>query len=127
VRTRHGARLVGTILLAGAIRAAGAAGRCKLLMSRPVPVRMEGLRPVISVEIDDAPARFIVDTGSFLRCEARAAADMELDAALPDCNRKALRPHGAHALTRPMDSASRHRPQADAATYKSHCRRAPSP
>ncbi|MGH7057653.1 MAG: aspartyl protease family protein [Acetobacteraceae bacterium] len=57
--------LVASLLAARLSTAAGAENRCKLLMSPPVPVRMEGLRPVIFAEIDGVEAPFIVDTGSF--------------------------------------------------------------
>lgn len=74
MRTRHWGCLAGAMLLATAFCTAGAADRCKLLMSTPVSVKMENLRPVISVEIDGAPARFIVDTGSFFDFLSPAAA-----------------------------------------------------
>ena len=74
MRTRHFGCLAGAMLLATAFCTAGAVDRCKLLMSTPVPVKMENLRPVISVEIDGAPARFIVDTGSFFDFLSPAAA-----------------------------------------------------
>jgi tetratricopeptide (TPR) repeat protein len=62
------------VLLAAAAPVAGAADRCRLLMSTPLPVRMENLRPVISADIDGVPARFIIDTGSFFDFMAPAAA-----------------------------------------------------
>jgi tetratricopeptide (TPR) repeat protein len=62
------------LLLAAALTTAGAANRCRLLMSKPLPVRMEGLRPVITARIDGVDARFIVDTGSFFDFLSPAAA-----------------------------------------------------
>lgn len=62
------------VLLAAAMSTAGAASRCKLLMTQPLSVKMEGLRPVIAAEINGVPARFIVDTGSFFDFLSPAAA-----------------------------------------------------
>ncbi len=61
-------------LLAAPLSTAGAANRCKLLMLPPLPVRMEGLRPVIAADIDGVEAQFIVDTGSFFDFLSPAAA-----------------------------------------------------
>lgn len=74
MRTRYWGCLAAAMLMATALRTANAADRCKLLMSTPVPVKMENLRPVISARIDGAPARFIVDTGSFFDFLSPAAA-----------------------------------------------------
>ncbi len=60
--------------LSTALSAAGAADRCKLLMSAPVPVSMDNLRPVIPAGINGTEARFIVDTGSFFDFLSPAAA-----------------------------------------------------
>jgi tetratricopeptide (TPR) repeat protein len=62
------------ILLAATLPAAGAANRCKLLMSQPLPIKMEDLRPVISAELDGVEAQFIIDTGSFFDFLSPAAA-----------------------------------------------------
>jgi tetratricopeptide (TPR) repeat protein len=62
------------ILLAAAMPTAGAANRCKLLMSSPLPVKMEDLRPTISADINGVAARFIIDTGSFFDFLSPAAA-----------------------------------------------------
>ena len=62
------------VLLAAAMSTAGAAARCNLEMSQPLPVRMEDLRPVITADIDGVPAQFIVDTGSFFDFLSPAAA-----------------------------------------------------
>lgn len=48
-----------------ATTAAGAADGCKLRMTPPIPVRMDGTRAVIAANINGAEAQFIVDTGSF--------------------------------------------------------------
>ena len=53
---------------------AGAANRCRLMMTPPVPVQMENLRPVISATIDGIGGRFVVDTGSFFDFLSPAAA-----------------------------------------------------
>jgi tetratricopeptide (TPR) repeat protein/predicted aspartyl protease len=53
---------------------ASAAGRCKLVMSPPLAVKMENLRPVIGTEINGVDARFMVDTGSFFDFISPAAA-----------------------------------------------------
>lgn len=53
------------VLLAASLSTAGAANRCKLTMSPPVPISMENLRPVIAADIDGVEARFMIDTGSF--------------------------------------------------------------
>jgi tetratricopeptide (TPR) repeat protein len=74
------------ILLAASLSAAGAANRCDLVMSQPVPVRMENLRPVIATEINGVEARFIVDTGSlwnFLSPVAAAELKLPLSDAPP--------------------------------------------
>ncbi len=52
-------------LLATAVATAGAADRCKLLVSRPMPVKIENLRAVVSADINGVAAPFIIDTGSF--------------------------------------------------------------
>ncbi len=62
------------VLLGAAMSTAGAAARCNLEMSPPLPVRMEDLRPVITAEINGLPAQFIVDTGSFFDFLSPAAA-----------------------------------------------------
>src|SRR6185312_1195730 len=54
--------------------AAHAASRCKLLMTPPLPVRMDNLRPVITANINGVDAQFIVDTGSFFGFMSPAAA-----------------------------------------------------
>ena len=53
------------ILLAASLSTAGAASRCNLVMTPPLLVAMENLRPVIVTTINGVEARFIVDTGSF--------------------------------------------------------------
>lgn len=53
---------------------ASAANRCKLIMSSPLPVTMDNLRPVITAGINGVDARFIIDTGSFFDFLAPAAA-----------------------------------------------------
>ena len=65
-----------TALLAVALpmATAGAAGRCKLAMFPPLPIKMENLRPVITAAINGVDARFIVDTGSFFDFLSPAAA-----------------------------------------------------
>lgn len=62
------------LLLATALSPAGAANRCKLLMSRPLPVKMEDLRPVITAQLDGVDAQFMLDTGSFFDFLSPAAA-----------------------------------------------------
>jgi len=62
------------LLLAAGLSPAGAANRCRLLMTPPLPVQMAGLRPVISADINGVPARFIIDTGSFFDFLSPAAA-----------------------------------------------------
>jgi tetratricopeptide (TPR) repeat protein/predicted aspartyl protease len=62
------------LLLAASLSTAAAANRCRLVMTPPLPVRMEDLRPVIATEINGAEARFIVDTGSFFDFLSPAAA-----------------------------------------------------
>ncbi|HEV2270487.1 MAG TPA: aspartyl protease family protein [Steroidobacteraceae bacterium] len=62
------------LLLALFPSAAGAANRCKLATSAPVPIRMDNLQPVISAKINGADAQFIVDTGSFFDFLSPAAA-----------------------------------------------------
>ena len=65
-----------TTLLTASLSAAtaGAAGRCKLMMSPPLPVKMVDLRPVISAEINGVAARFMLDSGSFFDFLSPAAA-----------------------------------------------------
>lgn len=53
------------VLLAASLSTAGAADRCRLLMSQPLPVRMQGLQAVISAKINGTDAPFVIDTGSF--------------------------------------------------------------
>lgn len=53
------------VLLAASLSMAVAGNRCQLMMTPPLPVKMENLRPVITATIDGVEARFIVDTGSF--------------------------------------------------------------
>ena len=65
------AALLTTSLLAAT---AGAASRCKLMMTPQLPVRMDNLRPVITANINGVDARFIVDTGSFFDFMSPAAA-----------------------------------------------------
>lgn len=62
------------LLLAAALATAGAASRCKLLTTAPLPVKMVGLQPVISAYINGVPARFMIDTGSFFDFLTPAAA-----------------------------------------------------
>lgn len=45
--------------------AAGAANRCRLTMTAPVPVRMVDRQPVVSAVINGTKVQFVVDTGSF--------------------------------------------------------------
>lgn len=52
------------VLLAASLSTAAGANRCRLVMSPPVPVKMDNLRPVIAADIDGVEARFMVDTGS---------------------------------------------------------------
>jgi tetratricopeptide (TPR) repeat protein len=54
---------------------AAAAGRCRLIMFPLLPVSMEGLRPVITANINGVDARFMVDTGSFFDFLSPAAAE----------------------------------------------------
>ena len=63
-------------LLAASLLAAtaGAASRCKLVMSPQLPVRMDNLRPVITANINGVDAQFILDTGSFFDFMSPAAA-----------------------------------------------------
>lgn len=61
-------------LLATAMSTASAADHCKLLMSHPLPVKMEDLRPVISAQLDGVEAQFMLDTGSFFDFLSPAAA-----------------------------------------------------
>jgi tetratricopeptide (TPR) repeat protein len=73
-------------LLAASLATAGAADRCQLVMTPPVLVAMEDLRPVIATDIDGVEARFIVDTGSFwdfLSPVAAAEFKLPLDDAPP--------------------------------------------
>jgi tetratricopeptide (TPR) repeat protein/predicted aspartyl protease len=66
---------VSLLLTAGlSMSMAGAANRCKLTTTPPLPVKMENLRPVISASINGAEARFMVDTGSFFDFISPAAA-----------------------------------------------------
>ncbi|MGA7537673.1 MAG: aspartyl protease family protein [Steroidobacteraceae bacterium] len=53
---------------------ASAANRCKLVMSPPLAVKMENLRPVIATQINGVDARFMVDSGSFFDFISPAAA-----------------------------------------------------
>lgn len=62
------------VLLSACWSTAGAAHRCKLVMSPPVPIRMENLRSVISADINGTAAQFMVDTGSFWDFLSPAAA-----------------------------------------------------
>jgi tetratricopeptide (TPR) repeat protein/predicted aspartyl protease len=62
------------VLLAAAMSTATAANRCKLLMSSPLPVTMEDLRPVITAQLDGVDAHFMLDTGSFFDFLSPAAA-----------------------------------------------------
>jgi hypothetical protein len=74
------------VLLAASLSTAGAANRCNLVMSPPVPVKIENLRPVIATEINGVETRFIVDTGSlwdFLSPVAAAELKLPLSDAPP--------------------------------------------
>jgi tetratricopeptide (TPR) repeat protein len=53
------------VVAAASLSTAGAATRCNLTMSPPVPISMDNLRPVITADIDGVEARFMIDTGSF--------------------------------------------------------------
>ncbi len=67
------------VLLAASVSTAGAASRCQLVMTPPVLVAMENLRPVIATDLNGVEARFIVDTGSFFDfLSPVAAAELEL-------------------------------------------------
>lgn len=67
------------LFLAASLSTASAAKRCDLVMSQPVPVSMENLRPVIATEINGVGMRFIVDTGSLWNfLSPVAAADLKL-------------------------------------------------
>jgi tetratricopeptide (TPR) repeat protein len=73
-------------LLAASLATASAADRCQLVMTPPVLVAMEDLRPVIATDINGVEARFIVDTGSFwdfLSPVAAAEFKLPLDDAPP--------------------------------------------
>lgn len=87
MRIRHPGRMAALAVLSlsmfTAMSAAAAADRCKLLMSAPVPVSMDNLRPVIPAGINGTEARFIVDTGSFFDFLSPAAA-AELKLSLVD-------------------------------------------
>lgn len=73
---RAAAHVIGwfATLLALSVATASATNRCRLLMSPPLPVTMQDLRPVISANINGSTARFIVDTGSFFDILSPAAA-----------------------------------------------------
>lgn len=60
-------RLLCTILLAtlAAASRASAAGNCRLQELGEMPVTMDGLKPMVDVSIDGAPARLIADSGGF--------------------------------------------------------------
>lgn len=62
------------VLLVASLSTAGAANRCRLLMTPQVPIKMEDLRPVITADINGTEARFVVDTGSFWGLLSPAAA-----------------------------------------------------
>ena len=62
------------ILLGATLSTAGAANRCQLVMTPPLPVKMDDLRPVIAADINGTEARFILDTGSFFDFMSPAAA-----------------------------------------------------
>jgi tetratricopeptide (TPR) repeat protein len=62
------------LLLVLSLSTAGAASRCKLLMTPQLPVRMDNLRPVITASINGVDAEFIMDTGSFFDFLSPAAA-----------------------------------------------------
>ena len=67
------------VLVAASLSTAGAASRCQLVMTPPVLVAMENLRPVIATDINGVEARFIVDTGSFFDfLSPVAAAELKL-------------------------------------------------
>jgi tetratricopeptide (TPR) repeat protein/predicted aspartyl protease len=57
-----------------AMSSAGAANRCRIIMTPPLPVKMENLRPVIAASINGTEARFMIDTGSFFDFISPAAA-----------------------------------------------------
>lgn len=67
---------VTTILLAASLLTApaGAADRCKLTRTPPLPVKIEDLRPVITASINGTETRFMIDTGSFFDFISPAAA-----------------------------------------------------
>ena len=53
---------------------AGAEDRCKITIDAQLPVKMDGLRAVVTANINGTDAQFIVDTGSFFDFMTRAAA-----------------------------------------------------
>ena len=61
--------LIGLVFLAlsaGGAAAQGAApGTCKLGKLAELPVRMEGLRPLVTVEVNGQPTTLMLDTGAF--------------------------------------------------------------
>ena len=66
---------VSLLLAAGlSMSMAGAANRCKITTTPPLPVKMENLRPVIAASINGTEARFMIDTGSFFDLISPAAA-----------------------------------------------------
>lgn len=66
---------VSLLLSAGlSMAAAGAASRCRITTTPPLPVKMENLRPVIAANINGTEARFMIDTGSFFDFISPAAA-----------------------------------------------------
>ncbi|MGH8319358.1 MAG: tetratricopeptide repeat protein [Steroidobacteraceae bacterium] len=67
------------LLLALFLPPARAAERCRL-RAFTLPVTMDGMKPVVSAEINGADARFFVDTGAFFQTmSAAAAAQYKLD------------------------------------------------
>jgi tetratricopeptide (TPR) repeat protein/predicted aspartyl protease len=65
-----------SLLLASGLSmsSAGAANRCRITTTPPLPVKMENLRPVIAASINGTEARFMIDTGSFFDFISLAAA-----------------------------------------------------
>lgn len=72
MRTRHLGSMA--VLAALSISAAWASGRCQLQQLGAMPVRMQGLQPLVSVEINGVKARFELDSGSFYSLMWRDAA-----------------------------------------------------
>ena len=62
-------------LLALFAAAVPARAECRLDKLAEIPVTLVGLQPVVTVEVNGAPARLLVDTGSFFSTLSQAAAD----------------------------------------------------